>query len=134
MDTGNNKWYNIQASGQGRDDPATSNKAENEPVWTCRQNGFVNEQILPWKSKCFKIAWKNRNLLEICLEKSKFLCEIAWKNRNALTRIHDPHILNQIDAAVSIYSLFLLLHNFVCQSEFLMPMLFELSLMFSSEM
>ena len=35
----------------------------------------------------FKIAFKNRNFPEICLEKSKFL-----------TQIHDPHISNQIDA------------------------------------
>jgi len=41
------------------------------------------------KSKFFsEIAWKNRNFSEICLEKSNFL-----------TRVHDPKISNQIDAA-----------------------------------
>jgi len=29
----------------------------------------------------FEIAWKNRNLSKICLEKNRIICEIAWKNR-----------------------------------------------------
>ena len=61
---------------------------------------------LPWKIEIFcEITWKNRNFSEICPEKSIF-CEIAWKNRKFsykieifLTRIHDPQISNQIDAA-----------------------------------
>jgi len=45
---------------------------------------------LPWKIDFFcEIAWKNRNFSEIFLE-----------NRNFLTRVHDPQISNQIDAAV----------------------------------
>ena len=39
MDTEHNKWHNIQSSGQEKDDPAESNKAEKEPVWAPRQNG-----------------------------------------------------------------------------------------------
>ena len=85
---------------------------------------------LPEKIKIFKkFAWKNRNLLKICLEKSKFckiclekskffenlpgkfdfLCKIAWKSRNfskisLKNRNFWPgsmtlQISNQIDAA-----------------------------------
>jgi len=38
-------------------------------------------------------VWKN----EIC-EKSNFVWKFAWKNQ-IFTRIHDPQISNQIDAA-----------------------------------
>ena len=56
-----------------------------------------------------KLPEKTRNFSEIWAEKSIFVCEIAWKNlnfseiflenRNFLTRVYDPQISNQIDAA-----------------------------------
>ena len=61
-----------------------------------------------FECKCLKKVIRN-----ICLEKSNYLGNLPgkietyrkfpWKNRKSFTRIHDPQISNQIDAAVCMY-------------------------------
>ena len=58
---------------------------------------FLN---LPGKIEIFrKFAWKNWNFLWNCLKKSKLLGNLPGKIEIFFTRIHDPQISNQIDAA-----------------------------------
>ena len=102
-------------------------------LWNCLKIFFGNFPRkskyfgkLPKKSKFFGnlINLKNRNFLwnslikieifrKFALKNRFFVCEIAWKNlnfseiflenRNFLTRVHDPQISNQIDAAAHRY-------------------------------
>jgi len=53
------------------------------------------------KSKFFtNLPEKNRNFSKICLKKIDISLKFAWKIEILLTRIHDPQISNQIEAAV----------------------------------
>jgi len=87
----------------------------------------VNEQILPGKSNLFfnylkkskffkNLPGKNRIFLWNCLKKSKFLWNLPGKIEIFLTRIHDPQISNQIDAAAFIYFVFVtIIYNVTIQ-------------------
>ena len=69
----------------------------------------VNDQVLHENKTFYEIVWKNWNFSKFCLEKLKLFVKLpekgkifqkfAWKNRIFFTRIHDPQISNQIDAA-----------------------------------
>jgi len=60
-------------------------------LWNYLKKPKIFSEIWPEKLIFFcEIAWKNLNFVEI-----------FFKNRNFFTRVHDPQISNQIDAAVS---------------------------------
>jgi len=67
------------------------------PIFALKTEIFLE---IAWKIDIFwKFGWKNRKLFLKLPEKIEIFRKFSCKNRFFFTRIHDPQISNQIDAA-----------------------------------